>query len=507
MIVARKALAAIFIACAMPAAAEDRVALVIASESGAAPTDAARKDTLALSEMLFGMGFTVKRLENPDAAALTSAIAALPADATALLYFSGSAVVTEDRTHLMTGPAPVPLDATLTALQGDRAETLVFLDTCGAGAVPLPAPTDLPGLFVALPTAPGADCPADAPGMAQLMLERITAPGQGLTEQFPATPADAAAAPGLWVRSTLPQPFVFRAATSATQLTAADYDMLEQLSPEDRDRMVKLWTDAGIAVDIARPAPGGVTARVEETVVVISPVQPLAIETASVLSPITTAVSPILTGTEVQGEELAVLVATPVIAAPTPARAQPVPRAGGLPQPSVILGETATLAALATPAPDQLLDYTDIAARQALKASDAAEYERLILTGAYDPPPEQMAIAVQTELARMNCYTTTIDGDWGNGSRRALQRYFDTLEVAAPSQDPTVDIFRQLLQKDDVECPEVAAPAPQPAAAAAPRTTQRQTAPAQAAPAPQPAAPAPTDGRRIRQTSGTGAFR
>jgi hypothetical protein len=495
-------------ACAMPAAAEDRVALVVASESGAALTDAARKDALALSESLFGMGFAVRRLENPDAAALTAAITALPVDATALLYFSGTAVVTEGQTHLLTGPVPVPLDATIAALQGSaRPRTLVFLDTCRAGAVPLPAPADAPGLFVALPTAPGAACPAEAPGMAEVMLARITVPGQALADQFPATVTEAEPVPGLWVRSTLTEPFVFRAATSATQLTAADYDMLEQLSPEDRDRMIKLWSDAGIAVDIARPAPGGVTARVEETVVVISPVQPVAIE-AAVLSPITAAISPILAGTEVQGEELVVLAAAPVTAAPTPGRALPVPRAGGLPQPSVILGETATLASLATPTPDQLLDYTDIAARQALKASDAAEYERLILTGAYDPPPEQLAAAVQTELARMNCYTTTIDGDWGNGSRRALQRYFDVLEIAAPSQDPTIDIFRQLLKQDDVECPEVAAPAPQPAAAA-PRTTQRQAAPApaQAAPAPQPAAPAATDGRRIRQTSGTGAFR
>jgi hypothetical protein len=506
MIVARKALAAIFIACAVPALAEDRVALVVASESDATAMDAARDDALALSETLFGMGFAVRRLENPDAAGLAAAIAALPADATALLYFRGSAVVTEDQTHLVTGPVPVPLHTTIAALQGRRAETLVFLDTCRAGAALLPAPMDTPGLFVALPTAPGAECPTDAPGMAALMQERITVPGQALTDQFPATATDAVTAPGLWVRSSLTQPFVFRAATSATQLTAADYDMLEQLSPEDRDRMVKLWTEAGIAVDIARPAAGGVVARVTETVVVISPVQPVAMETASVLSPITTAISPIFAGTEVQNEDLVVLAAAPVVATPTPGRPQPVPRAGGLPQPSVILGETATLAALATPAPDQLLDYTDIAARQALKTSDAAEYERLILTGAYDPPPEQLAIAVQTELARMNCYTTTIDGDWGNGSRRALQRYFDTLEIAAPSQDPTVDVFRQLLQRDDVECPEVAAPAPQPAAAA-PRTTQRQAAPAQAAPAPQPAAPAPTDGRRIRQTSGTGAFR
>jgi hypothetical protein len=510
MIVARKALFALFFAYCHPVSAQDRVAVIVSAESSVSPVGPGQTDVLALSETLFGLGFAVSRLQNPDEATLNAAIAALPADATALFFFRGSAVAEENETVLLSGSNRVPLDPVLAALQGaGRPETMVFLDTCGADAVPLPAPDDLPDLFIAMPTAPGTACPADAPDMIALMQERLVAPGQALAEQFPATKvvADEIPAPGLWVRSTLARPFVFRAAASGTQLTAADYDMLERLSPEDRERMIALWTEAGIAVDIGRPSAGGLTARAAETAVITSPVQPAIVQSASVLSPITATVSPIVTGAEVEGDALIVLAATPVTAAP--ARTQAVPGAGGLPQPSVILGETATLASLATPAPAQQLDYTDIAARQAAKAADPAAYEQLILAGAYDPPPEQLPLAVQTELTRMNCYTSTIDGDWGNGSRRALQLYFDTLEVAAPSQDPTVEIFRQLLQKDDVACPEVVAPAP---AAAAPRTTQRQAAPTQAAPrqaapAPQPAAPAPTDGRRIRQSNGTGAFR
>lgn len=507
MIVARKALLALFVAYAAPVAADNRAAIIVSSESGAAPTDAMRNDALALSESLFGMDFAVTRLENPGAGQLTAAIAALPADAAALFFFSGVAVVEGDETLLLTGPDRVPLDATVAALQATgRDQTLVFLDTCRAGAVPLPTPDDALDLFVAMPTAPATDCPPDAPGLATVMLERLLAPGVPLTEQFPATViAEDAPVPGLWVRSTLAQPFVFRAASSDTQLTAADYAMLERLSPEDRERMLTLWASAGIRVDIGRPQPGGLTARVTGQVVVTSPVQPVVVQTGSVISPITAVISPILTGAEVQGEALVILAAAPV----APANPRPVPGAGGLPQPSVVLGATATLASLAAPAPDQLLDYTDFAARQALKAADAAEYDRLILAGAYDPPPEQLAIAVQTELARMNCYTRGIDGSWGNGSRRALQLYFDTLQVAATTQEPTAEVFRQLLQRDDVACPDVVAPAPAPAAQTTQRaTTRQQAAPAQAAPAPAPApAPADTGGRRIRQTNGTGAFR
>jgi hypothetical protein len=504
--VARKALIALIVAYAGPVYAEDRVAILVASESGAVPTQAMRKDAFALSETLFGMGFSVRRLENPSQTQLMLAINAVPDNATTLLFFSGEARREGDQTVLITGPDPVPLDATLAALAGQP--SLVFLDTCRAGAVPLPAPAENPDQFLALPVAPDATCPTDAPSMAQDILARITAPSVAITEQF--------AAEGPWVRSTLTQPFVFRAASSATQLTAADYEMLERLSEDDRQKMIDLWTSSGIAVDVAGAPRVTATAAtspiLSPQIIITAPVSPIIVQSAGVLSPITTVVSPIVTGAEVQGEELAILAAAP---AARTGGLRPVPGAGGLPQPSVILGETATLVSLATPTPPPetpavQLDYTDVAARTALKAADAPEYARLITTGAYDPAPELLPTAVQTELARMNCYTRTIDGQWGNGSRRALQLYFDTLKVAATTQEPTVEVFRQLLTADEVKCPDVVV-APTPARTATAPTTQRTTrraaAPAAAAPAPAAPAPAPTT-RTIRQTgTGTGAFR
>ncbi|MGL5010057.1 MAG: hypothetical protein ACRC6I_09250 [Paracoccaceae bacterium] len=502
---ARKALIALITAYAIPAFAEDRVAIVVSSDAGSAPTESMRKDAFALSETLFGMGFAVTRMENPQAADLTAALSRVPKDATALLFFSGVARPEGPETMLVTGAAPVPLSGALTALQGTgRTNSLVFLDTCRAGAEVLPPPAAPAGVFLALPVAPGATCVEGAPTMAQEMLARITAPGVAVTEQF------AGDATGPWVQSTLTAPFVFRAASSETVLTAADYRMLESLSAEDRDKMIALWAEAGIAVDVAgaRPvaaAPGGAAGTVSAS--------PVIVMDAGIISPVQAVASPIVAGAVVEGEALAVLAAAP--ATPRSTGARPVPGAGGLPQPSIILGETETLASLAVPeeavAPvTQQLDYTDMDARNAAKEADAAAYVELIAAGAYDPPPEQLAFAVQTELARMNCYTRAIDGDWGNGSRRALQLYFDTLKVAATTQEPTVEVFRQLLTEDAVACPDVVAPAP---AAATPRTTQRtttrQTAPAPQAAAPAPApAPAPAEtGRRIRTGTGTGAFR
>ena len=503
---ARKALIALVFAYSVPAFAQDRVAIVVSSDAGSVPTESMRKDAFALSETLFGIGFAVTRMENPEASALTHALAKLPKDATALLFFSGAAQPQGAEMLLVTGSTPLTLTAATTALQpAGRAGTLIFLDTCRPDALALSPPAPVPGVFLAMPTAPGTVCPAGTPSMAQEMLTRITAPGVTLTAQFPVSEADAGT--GLWVQTAMSTPFTFRAATSTTVLTAADYRMLDRLSPEDRDKMLTLWAEAGIAVDVAGARPvqadlggGGVITAV--------PVSPVIVQNAGVISPIQTIVSPIVSGAEVQGEALAVLVAAP---APRRTSPRPVPGAGSLPEPSIILGQEETLASLALPdapetPPAQQLDYTDIDARKALKASDAAGYATLISTGAYDPPPDQLAFAVQTELARMNCYTRAIDGDWGNGSRRALQLYFDTLEVAAATQEPTVEVFRQLLTDDSVACPEVAAPAPAPAAAAAPRTTPR-TPRTQAAPAPAPA-PAPAEsGRRIRQNNGTGAFR
>lgn len=495
-----------------PALAEGRVALVVASTAGGVAEKTVRGDALDVSESLFGLGFTVTRLENPSAAQLDAAIAGMPKTGAALFYFAGPVVVEAGENILLSGADRVPLDAAVQRMAG-RTQTLVLLDTCHGVGPGLAAVDEVAHLFVMQPNAPGVDCVADAPGLAVQLLEKLEAPGVPLAELFPATavpPAidgqPALLAPGLWVRSSLTTPFILREASPATQLTPADYRMLDALPADARAQMVALWQAAGIAVDVDRPAAGAVSLVAEPEVV--SPLQPM-VEVASIIAPVAAVISPILAGNEVQGEELAVLVAAPA----RTSTARPVPGAGGLPRPSVILGEVATLAALDVPAPavpEQLLDYTDIAARAAVKSADRAEYDRLILAGSYDPPADQLPLAVQTELQRMGCYRGGLDGDWGNGSRRALQLYFDTLKVATTTQEPTVEVFRQLLSKDEVACP-----APVAAPAATTTRTNRNTATTQAAPttrrqpAAQPAAPAPAPTtRRINGGGlGTGVIR
>jgi hypothetical protein len=154
------------------------------------------------------------------------------------------------------------------------------------------------------------------------------------------------------------------------------------------------------------------------------------------------------------------------------------------------------------PVSGSIIEYTDVAGRRALRDSDPEFFGSLLQAGAFDPPPDEIVLALQTELSRMSCYSSTIDGQWGPGSRAAVGRYYEQIGGAAPSQDPDVAIFRQIVLRDDVTCPAaVRAAAPRPAAAPTqPRATQPA---APAAPAPQPAQPS----RTINQSSGSGIFR
>lgn len=212
-----------------------------------------------------------------------------------------------------------------------------------------------------------------------------------------------------------------------------------------------------------------------------------------------------------------------VIFAPTPQSQQAaLPRAEGLPEPSIIVGiiEDVTLASFSPAEPQgevtsNEISYENLEARRALREQDAALFKTLVEGGAFDPPAPLLATALQTELARMGCYRAGIDGQWGGGSRRSVTSYFAEIDgVDAVSLDPTVDLFRQIVLQDDITC---AAPV----AAAAPRatTTQRatttnrartparQAAPRRAAPAPKPRAAAPKPKRTLSGGNSLGVFR
>ena len=172
----------------------------------------------------------------------------------------------------------------------------------------------------------------------------------------------------------------------------------------------------------------------------------------------------------------------------------------GLPEPSIIVGIINPNGDFEQIDPDQPdvssseIAYDELAARQDLRSSSPELFAGLVDSGAFDPPSGQVEWAIQTELARMNCYRSGIDGIWGNGSRGSVDRYFVEIGESAPTREPEASLFRIIISRDDVACPtHVVVAAPRPVASSAPSSSpSRPAAAAPSAPAraPQPAAPA-----------------
>ncbi len=91
---------------------------------------------------------------------------------------------------------------------------------------------------------------------------------------------------------------------------------------------------------------------------------------------------------------------------------------------------------------------------------------------------EELARAVQTELQRVGCYRSGIDGDFGPGSRRALRDYLSSTNQTAVGEAPSLAILEQVRLTQGTVC-----------AAPVARQTPRRQAPAAAPQAPAPAAP------------------
>lgn len=68
------------------------------------------------------------------------------------------------------------------------------------------------------------------------------------------------------------------------------------------------------------------------------------------------------------------------------------------------------------------------------------------------PLPENLALGVQTELDRIGCYGMRVDGDWGNGSRRAMAAYYTAKKLDPGEMEPTEAVYRALLAEPEKTC-------------------------------------------------------
>jgi hypothetical protein len=126
--------------------------------------------------------------------------------------------------------------------------------------------------------------------------------------------------------------------------------------------------------------------------------------------------------------------------------------------------------------------------------------------------PADLASAVQQRLKDIGCYTNAVDGDWGAGSRAALQRFFDAKKEPAIDSDPTGPVYLRLKEESGRVCEvQVATPKPQtqtqkPSSSPKPASTPK--APSTPKAQPQPAAPQPSKPPENRfNGGGIGVFR
>jgi hypothetical protein len=191
--------------------------------------------------------------------------------------------------------------------------------------------------------------------------------------------------------------------------------------------------------------------------------------------------------------------AAPRAAAPRAAGPDPPPVAQAAPAPQIAAAVPQGRLPQVVPAPlaSKWLDPQDPADRFMLDGIfGAAQPPSLMLEPPTPTDPKVLALAVQAELQRLNCYSGALDGDWGRGSRAALEAY----GRAAGSMPDTLDLTPALLQALQARpegklCPDP--PKPKPAATSAPPQMQQAKPPAQKqapaakpAPKPQPAKPA-----------------
>lgn len=100
-------------------------------------------------------------------------------------------------------------------------------------------------------------------------------------------------------------------------------------------------------------------------------------------------------------------------------------------------------------------------------AGVASDLQSLLMLGEQDQAGSERQKAfdlnhrVQTELARVGCYRSRVDGDWGAGSKRALADYYRRTKQDVAGQEPSVELLSDLFLRSGRICKQpVAAPKP-----------------------------------------------
>lgn len=485
------------VVCACSPVFAERVAFVVGNADYDVAPDLANaaNDATAIADALKRLDFKVTLMTNAGGKSLWEELDRFIADAegadSAVFYYSGHAFQMSGVNYLVPVTAKLDgrdsakaeawsLDAVIARLQSRSRQTLIFLDACrndplpasvrgsGASADGLARVQTGVGTFVAFSTEPGGvtvDAVADAKNspFTTALLNHIETEGISVSDMMIEVRNDVENATLRkqvpWDQSSLREQFYFQPPVEVAkqELSEADYELLAQLSPEDRKQFLDLLAQSGFDEDSLASAEAAIAVSEAN-------LEQVAFETTSISAPVAeVAVAEPVAAPSAEKTEAELLAELEVVDTGLTLGAAPADL--DLTQLNADPGdEPIRLAALDWNTRDIALNDVTIrrlrvAGRQVMPDSESNR----ALLAAIDPSlvqeettttvaPEDLARVVQAELKRVGCYQMGVDGSWGKGSRTALTSYYLAKKIVPKSLEPSEDLYANLQAESKVVC-------------------------------------------------------
>lgn len=410
---------------AISAQAQDWSALVIGNPGSAAPNAFADSFNVSKSFKTGNVSSVTLHRQISDAA-VADAIFDTAGQSQILFYYSGPLSVENEQTFLSEVPVPsLSIEAILsTFADKGTSEVFILIEDCGGAAGQaglVRSPKNIPQnlkLHFAASSGTGPDCDAFSARLSDLLISA--------KHVYPTTHLQDILA-SAWTGILMEKPVIVSAEIEASPI-----------SPITAGFSPIIDTDSPIVSIVETP--------------VISPLIPVGL---SKTARITAAQAKDVVGDSnviifvVPQKEIQASLAVPA----------------GMPEPSIIIGVLQSESASYDVIDDDPsagagsngissteVTFDNLDARRAMRAQGEELFVELVNQGAFDPSAQVLVVALQTELKRMDCYRSVIDGDWGRGSRSSVKRYFDEFGGKAVTLKPTIDLFRQIILKDDIKC-------------------------------------------------------
>jgi uncharacterized caspase-like protein len=497
---------------ALPVLAE-RLAFVVGNGAYDVAADLANpvNDATAVADALRRLDFNVTLMTDAAGDSLWAAMDDFVTKAegaeSVVFYYSGHAFQMSGVNYLVPVSAKLEsrdaakteawsLDGIIARLQSRNRQTLIFLDACrndplpagvrgsGAAADGLARVQTGVGTFVAFATEPGGvtvdgiDGAKNSPFTAAL-LDHIEKPGKSISDmmiEVRNTVENATLRKQVpWDQSSLREQFYFVPPDGGgkQELSEADYELLAQLSPDDRKQFLDLLAQSGFD----EASLGAAEAE-------ISLAEANLVQVAAESSVVLGAVSE---GPELSLDDLETTADDSLVATPS-AEAEPEGPASlddlAVLESAVDIGAAGeeTVVAALDPAKEEdpdapirlaalnwatrdigLNGVTVGRLRLAGRLINKDNDEGRAILASIDPrlledeaapaiAPEDLALAIQGELKRVGCYQMKVDGDWGKGSKTALTSYYLAKKIVPKTLEPTPDLFAGLQTETKVVC-------------------------------------------------------